>query len=377
VKPRLLVIGPLPRRDSPVGGTQVSFQGLVERLHGSGTFEVEVLDTSRRAADRSARSRALDDSLRLATILGQLARRARRCDAVVFNASSGGTVLAGPLIALACGLARKPLAMRVFGGDLDLKLARANGVRRRLVLATALRAQLVLLQTQALCRQLGGPRTHWLPTTRDLPELRSERPARCRRFLFLSQLRPEKGFADAIAAIERAPRGCTLTVAGPPMSRTDTRLLARSERVDYVGAIDSADVPRVLAAHDALVFPSRHDGEGMPGVVIEALQSNLPVIATRWRALPELVEDGRNGLLVAPGDIGGLAAAIAGLANDPQLYARLAEGARETGERFRAGPWHAQLEAWLLELCGVPPARTEAAPAPDTADDGACLGTRS
>jgi glycosyltransferase involved in cell wall biosynthesis len=270
------------------------------------------------------------------------------------------------LLALACKALRKPLGVRLFGGNLDLALARTGGVRRALVQRTVLSAPLVFLQTRALCTVLGPRRNlRWLPTTRDLPRVERASVPRCERFLFLSQLRPEKGLADALEAIARAPRGCTLTIAGPSMSANDTHALAGSERARYVGAVEPHEVPRLLAQHDALLFPSRHEGEGLPGAVIEALQSGLPVVATRWRSLPEVVEHERNGLLVEPGSVDELAAAIARLAGEPALHAQLSAGALEAGERFRAGPWHALLESWLLELCGRPPLLDDvAAPLP-------------
>ena len=352
-RPRLLAIGPLPRVDSPVGGTQVSFSELVERLRASATFELRVLDTSRGATQRAAWLRTLDDAGALASTLLALARLAPRCDVVLFNASSGATTLAGPLIALTCRALRKPLAMRVFGGNLDLALERLPEWRRQLVERTVLRAPLLLLQTRALCRKLGaGANARQLATTRDVPRIERAAATSCTRFLFLSQLRPEKGFGDAIAAIERSRVDCTLTIAGPPMATTDAGSLKTSARVRYVGAVAPQDVPRLLAEHDVLVFPSRHEGEGLPGVMIEALQSGLPVIATRWRSLPELVEHERNGLLVEPGSIDELAAAIERLASDRELRQRLAIGALDVGARFRAAPWHGELEGWLLRLCG-------------------------
>lgn len=352
LRPRLLAIGPLPRADSPVGGTQISFRELVERLSASGTFELRVLDTSRDATRRAAWRRTLDDAGALASTLLALALQAPRCDVVLFNASSGATTLAGPLIALTCRTLRKPLAMRVFGGNLDLALERLPEWRRQLVERTVLRAPLLLLQTRALCQKLGaGTNARQLATTRDLPRIERTAATGGARFLFLSQLRPEKGFGDAIAAIERSRVDCMLTIAGPPMATTDAGSLRSSARVRYIGAIAPQDVPRLLAEHDVLVFPSRHEGEGLPGVMIEALQSGLPVIATRWRSLPELVEHEHNGLLVEPGSIEELAAAIERLANDRELIQRLAIGALDVGARFRAAPWHGELEDWLLRLC--------------------------
>jgi glycosyltransferase involved in cell wall biosynthesis len=76
--------------------------------------------------------------------------------------------------------------------------------------------------------------------------------------------------------------------------------------------------------------PSR-DGrlEGIPVVLMEAMASGVAVVASRLSGIPELVEDGVSGLLVAPGDVDGLVAALAALHADPALQARLAACGRE------------------------------------------------
>jgi glycosyltransferase involved in cell wall biosynthesis len=362
-KPRLLLIGPQTRADSPLGGTQVSFGELLERMRASGTFEVELIDTSRAASDRATPLRALGDAIVLLRTLSTIAGRGGRCDVALFNASSGATLLGGPAIALACKLLRVPLAVRVFGGNLDLRLAHTSAPVRALCECTVLASPLLLLQTHALCARFDARHNaRWLPTTRDLPGAPALRAARCRRFLFLSQLRPQKGYVEAIAALERTRGDCTLTIGGPPMHSTDPSVFSSSKRVDYIGQVDPRDVPALLAAHDALLFPSYHVGEGMPGVIIEAMQSGLPVIATRWRALGELVDEGESGLLVEPRSVDDLARAMQRLTTDDELFARLQSGARRRGELFRAGTWHTQLERWLLELCGrempAPPSPT-------------------
>ncbi|WP_374593246.1 glycosyltransferase [Aquabacterium sp.] len=82
-----------------------------------------------------------------------------------------------------------------------------------------------------------------------------------------------------------------------------------SERVRFVGAVAQAEVSRWMAAADLLCLPSRN--EGTPNVVVEALASGLPVVASRVGGIPELVVDGKNGLLVPPEDPSALAEALA------------------------------------------------------------------
>jgi glycosyltransferase involved in cell wall biosynthesis len=168
--------------------------------------------------------------------------------------------------------------------------------------------------------------------------------------LLLSHLKPDKGIAEALAASDRLPEGASLTIHGP--SIPGVTVPRNHPRALFAGPLRRADVADVIAAHDALVFPSWYEGEGMPGSVIEAMQSGLPVIAARWRSLPELVQHERNGLLVAPRDVDDLADAMSRLTRDSELYLSLAHEARRTGERFRAAAWHEQLESCLEVLAG-------------------------
>jgi len=349
-KERILLVGPLPREGTPIGGTQVSFGELVRRVRASDRLNCEVVDTSRPVIGRTGWSRAPQDARTLTATLHAIAKIGPRCDAILFNASSGGVMKAGPFVWAAARAVRRPFGLRVFGGDLDLRFAREPAWRRATAERTCLSAPLVLLQTQHLCRsfeRLQG--AHWLPTTRDLVASNVERTGPARRFLFLSQLKREKGVREALTASDALAPDSTLTFHGPTIPGTD--LSGDHARVRFAGPVRPEELSSVLARHDALVFPTWYEGEGMPGAVIEAMQAGLPVIGSRWRSLPELVEDGVNGLLVPPRDVEALGAAMHRLESDPHLFRTLSRGAAETGDRFRGGPWHAELEQRLIDLC--------------------------
>jgi hypothetical protein len=360
LRPRILLIGSLPRCDQPVGGTVVSFATLVEGLRLSANLDLDVIDTSRPPPQSGRIGRAVSESRALAKVLRDVVARARRCDAIMLNVSSGTALRAGPLLWITARLFGLPIVTRVFGGELDLVLARAPAWRRRLAFATVLRSQLLLLQTQALCDQFDGrDNVRRLPTSR-IPSGASALGSRpCRRFVMLSQLRPEKGVVEAVTAMASIPDDCTLDVYGPRMPGTDMAWFADRERVRYCGELAQTDVPAVLAAHDALVFPSYHAGEGLPGAVIEALQAGLPVIAARWRSLPELVVHESSGLLVAPRSVEELAAAMTRLSRDRALFTQLCRGARERGLEFDASHWTAQIETWLLAVASGAPVEAD------------------
>ena len=102
----------------------------------------------------------------------------------------------------------------------------------------------------------------------------------------------------------------TGSLAGALAARRDA--LGLEERVRFLGYV--TDVPALLAAVDAVAMPSRHEGLGV--AALEAMAAGRPVVATRVGGLPEVVGD-EAGLLVAPDDAAGLAAAITRLARDP------------------------------------------------------------
>jgi glycosyltransferase involved in cell wall biosynthesis len=86
-----------------------------------------------------------------------------------------------------------------------------------------------------------------------------------------------------------------------------------------------------LRLYDLLLLPSRIDGR--PNVVMEALANGTPVIASRVGALPDLLEDGRQGYLCEPGDYDEFARRIIELATDPAKLASFKDNARELAER--------------------------------------------
>jgi glycosyltransferase involved in cell wall biosynthesis len=104
------------------------------------------------------------------------------------------------------------------------------------------------------------------------------------------------------------------------------------ERVRFLGSRSRSQIARLLAESDVFVTPSvptkQGKREGIPIVLMEALAAGVPAVATRISGIPELVEDGRVGLLVPPRDAKALAAALARLAHQPELRSELGRAGR-------------------------------------------------
>ncbi len=96
-----------------------------------------------------------------------------------------------------------------------------------------------------------------------------------------------------------------------------------------------SDVAEVLRGADAFVFPSLPTGEGMPGVLIEAGMSGLPVVATAVPGVRTIVEDGVGGLVVDVDDVDAMVDATARLISSSALRSTMGEAARaRCVERF-------------------------------------------
>ena len=152
---------------------------------------------------------------------------------------------------------------------------------------------------------------------------------------------PEKGHAillRAFAKLRAQFPGCILLLDGEGPEQTRLHELARQlqvlDAVKFAGPV--AEVREVFAASDVFAFPSHEEPLG--SALLAAMAHGLPVVAIGRGGIPEVVESGKNGLLVNSLDPDALAAAIAGLLASPGEAQRLGKAGRETIRvRFSAG----------------------------------------
>lgn len=133
----------------------------------------------------------------------------------------------------------------------------------------------------------------------------------------VGRLCPEKQQALAIrAAIELSHLGVHLLVVGDgPLRRPMHELAARSPLPGAIHILGArSDIPRILAASDAMILPSLR--EGLPLVIPEAMAAGLPVVASAVGGIPDVIIDGETGFLVPSGDEGALRDRMATLIAD-------------------------------------------------------------
>jgi glycosyltransferase involved in cell wall biosynthesis len=167
---------------------------------------------------------------------------------------------------------------------------------------------------------------------------------------FAGRLTAQKSLGIAFDALARVD-GVTLLIAGEGDERgaLERRVeeLGLRERVRFLGAQPRSRVVELFAAADASILSSTW--ENFPHTVVEALAVGTPVIATTVGGVAEVVRDGENGLLVAPGDAAALARAIARYFSDADLRARLRAAAAPSVAAYAPEQVFGVLERELLE----------------------------
>ena len=148
--------------------------------------------------------------------------------------------------------------------------------------------------------------------------------------------RPRKGvevLLKALAQLHRQGSSVRLRAIGefetPAYERAVRGLCAElglGDKVEWLGFC--RDVNRELSRVDVLALPSLF-GEGMPMVVLEAMAAGLPVVATRVEGVEEVIRDGKEGILVQPEDVQGLAGAIGRMAADRSTLREMGAAGRK------------------------------------------------
>ena len=135
---------------------------------------------------------------------------------------------------------------------------------------------------------------------------------------------------EAVARLRKAGHDVKLQLVGDGPDRADLEELVReldlSQAVAFAGIVNQDNIGAYY--RDADIFALASFAEGIPVVLMEAMAMEIPCVATRITGIPELIEDGVSGLLVAPSDVDGLAAAIERLIASAELCGSLGNAGR-------------------------------------------------
>lgn len=336
---RVAIVGPLP---PPAGGMANQTRQLAELLRGEGA-EVEIVQVNAPyRPEWIGGVRGVRAVFRLVPYFLRLVRAARRCDLFHVMANSGWAwhLFAAPAIWVAW-LFRVPSVVNYRGGYAADFLSRSA----RVVRWTMSRAAVLAVPSgflQAVFRE-HGMSARVLPNIVDLERFRPGRAdsgdVRRGHVVVARNLETIYGVDLALRAFARLAGhhpDARLSIAGtgPELGRLENLAgsLGVRERVTFTGRLDRDEMANLYRSAHLVLNPVWVDN--MPNSVLEALASGVPVVSTNVGGVPYLVTDERTALLVPPGDVEAMAAAMLRVLDDEVLRVALRDAGLQEVRRY-------------------------------------------
>lgn len=352
------LIGYLP---PPLNGLSVAMSGLCRALRDRG-IPFDVIDLGGETGTRAEGKITLRRILGLLPALARGAKLlvARRQTVYLTVAQSWGGFLRDQVFILAAWLGRHRLVVHLHGGNYDRFYSKQTRLRQRMmrwalgradrfvVLGTALRDVFAFVPGHAAKTVVVANGIDFAPgTLPQSPRTLPTAPAPI-RILYLSNLVPSKGYLEVLEAVRILVHEHHVSVVvrfcGEFMRSSERqpypdldaaradfadriRRHGLSDRVTFVGVVDGVAKFRELAGADVFILPTRYSNEGQPLSIIEAMAFGVVVISTRYRTIPELLDDGDAGVLLDDGSAESIARAVADLTRTPERYRQMSERA--------------------------------------------------
>jgi len=327
--------------------------------------ELQIVNTSPSQSDGvygSSRLRwsRVQDALRiLGSLLWQLLRF--RPQVVHINTPYQWAMLRDGLAVWIASLFRAHTVLHFRGGDFPESVERAPRLVRWATRATLRRTDRLLAltrHTELFLRGVVGPDSvRYVPNFVKVadfgaPPERASRGNRAVEVLFVGWIIPAKGVQELVDVASRIPQA-HFTLVGPAehsfSESLRPSLAALGERVTLLDPRPREDILELYQRADIFVLPTWR--EGFPNVVLEAMASGLPVVATPVGAIPDAIRAGQEGLLIPPRDAQALEAALRQLVENATLRLALGKRARTRAEEvFDLEAVIAQLRAVYDEL---------------------------
>ena len=265
-------------------------------------------------------------------LLWQSIKAVRKSRNVIFRTDENGTKIFPLLLRLANFDRKCKLHYYVIGGWLSHYLDRSGfavcNLKKLCAIYVEVPAMLKELQERGFENAVLVNKFRRLNPI-DVAEL-DMNPSPPYKMCFFSRVMREKGVEEAIQAVKEANERAgfikyTLDIFGSIHSdyRNDFEKMVASfpEYIKYGGIVDFQKSADSLKQYFALLFPTFYTSEGYPNAVVDAYAAGLPIIATRWNYNADIIQDGKDGVLVDIKNVEQIVEAMECLADDREKYA--------------------------------------------------------
>ncbi|NRD18528.1 glycosyltransferase [Winogradskyella eckloniae] len=292
MKNKILLIGNIPGKNvNSIGGANTYTYALLKKLKSSDLIE---LDFIKIRFFWFKYGQVIDYIFFPFRFLFKI----HKYDVISIHATWDFHLTIGPFIVFVSRLLGKKVIYHFFGGKFHKVYQSLPELIKKYLDLTILKSDYKLMETKRMIEFFKEHKRRdgfiWFPNSRD--KVDSEQKTYSKKFVFISRVTPNKGIDYIIEAIDVLDGKYTVDIYGP----IDRNFYNNSfdKQTFYKGVLSSDEVISTLQCYDVLVLPTFHPGEGYPGIFIEAMSVGMPIIATKWNALDELIVDEYNGKLI-------------------------------------------------------------------------------
>lgn len=248
----------------------------------------------------------------------------QKVELVHIHAAMRGSFWRKAIFSTIARLFGRPVVLHLHGSEMKPFYASQKPFAQKLIRSQLEKASNVIVLSQSWASFVGqiapAAKITVLPNYVVVPQVQNTGGKDRINVLFLGLIGPRKGTFDLIEAFSEVHRhhpDARLIIGGNGETERARELIGKHRLADVIelaGWVDEQGKKRLLAASSIYTLPSYN--EGLPMSVLEAMAAGVVTITTRVGGIPELITDGKDGLLIEPGDINGLAESICSLIDD-------------------------------------------------------------
>ncbi|NKI26850.1 glycosyltransferase family 4 protein [Arenibacter sp. 6A1] len=292
----ILFLGNVPTSDpKSIGGATVYTQNLLEILALNDEINIKQLKTR----NCWGKLGQIPDFILL---ILKFPFYLKEKEIVSVHASWDFHVTIGPFIYIISKLFKKKIVYHFFGGNFHKQFDCFPRVLQWWLKTTILSSDYILMETKKMIEYFENhgitDKCIWFPNSRKANKEELTILNYSRRFVFISRVTKTKGINLLFEAVKVLPKDFVIDVYGPIDLIYFSEESFNNSRLDYRGVLKSHEVNKTLSNYDVVILPTYYQGEGYPGILIEAMSLGKPIITTKLNALDEIVIHKYNGLLI-------------------------------------------------------------------------------
>lgn len=287
----------------------------------------------------------------LFSIIRQTWKQSKGKDLVMIHGTKNDYQWLVPILVWIAKTHNCKVALRKFAGNFWAYYEKQTGLRRRLIDYEINASDIIYWETHFQVAFFSNlfphKQSNWFTNVRDkMPALRDSAASYKRKYVFLSRVERQKGIGYLLAAFDQLGSDYMLDIYGPTFGYSESDFAGHN--CNYCGPVDSTKVNEVLVQYDCLLLPTCWRTEGYPGIIMEAYNAGIPVIATNVGGIPELIQEGENGFLINPESADEIINAVQRL--ESCNFSVLCNNAANSFEKYDAEKVNAKIYSELSQL---------------------------